>query len=70
VPGVPLPSYATRHEVNFLTALHATNPRAFRRYCYLVEHGLRSYDRTVNVAEIKLAIHSLRTGMRTQELPA
>ncbi len=67
MPSVPQSQvFTTRHEINFLVELRQKNPGTFEKYASLIVRDIRSYDATVNVAEVKRAIARLQ---ETAKLP-
>jgi hypothetical protein len=53
-------AYWTVDECNFLRELHRRNRAAFDKYAALIESGMRTYDRCVQVATVHRTIAELR----------
>ena len=48
--------WSTSDEVNFLRQVFTSNRTAFENYAEIVMNGRRSFDRGVDVEQVKLAI--------------
>lgn len=52
----PIEKFTTADEIQFLADLRVKNAVAFQKYASLVVRGMRRYDSTVNVSEVKQVI--------------
>jgi hypothetical protein len=52
--------FCAAHERTFLRLLAEKNPSAYAKYAAIITSGLRAYDATVDVAEVRRAIAEMR----------